>query len=778
MRSKHFFLAGVALCNVFAAVHPGLAQGTAITYQGRLNDSGGPANGVYDLRFGLFADPAFPLQVAGPLTNSAVGITNGQFSTVLDFGEGVFSGGNRWLEIGVRTNGSAADYATLSPRQKVLPTPYAIYAASANLAATATVANGLSAGAITGLAIQDGGITGAKLAGGQVVKSLNGLSDIVTLSAGANVTLTTNGNGLQVSSSGGASSGWTLGGNSATTPSNFLGTLDNHTLEFRVNNARGLRLEPTGDSPNVIGGASVNSVAIGVQSATIGGGGSIAAYGAPFPNQVMASYGTIGGGLGNSIRNNAFESTLGGGNQNLIDTNAYRAVIGGGILNYVSGNTATVSGGAFNDAIGDHATISGGYSNAASSSYSTVGGGDNNAAGQTWSTVGGGVNNQASGSAAIVSGGFSNRASGQDSAVGGGAFNWASGLNSTIAGGSSNTATNTDATVGGGEGNYVAGASSVISGGYFNKIDPAAFNAAIGGGYLNYINGDTSMIPGGDNNACFGFRSFAAGHRAKAFNHGCFVWADSNDADFGSTANDQFSVRAGGGVVLSDSTPALSFGSTTRQMLNLYGAFYGIGVQPATLYFRSFDTFCWFQQGSHIDNALDPGVNGTTLMKLESFNPGQHALGQYGLLTVGALQINGGSDVAEPFQMSSPEIPRGSVVVIDDSHPGRLKLSDRAYDQRVAGIVSGANGINPGISLSQQGVLEGGQNVALSGRVYVLADASNGGIRPGDLLTTSGAPGRAMKVTEHAKAQGAILGKAMSPLAEGTGTVLVLVTLQ
>jgi hypothetical protein len=107
-----------------------------------------------------------------------------------------------------------------------------------------------------------------------------------------------------------------------------------------------------------------------------------------------------------------------------------------------------------------------------------------------------------------------------------------------------------------------------------------------------------------------------------------------------------------------------------------------------------------------------------------------------------------------------------------------LKISDEPYDTRVAGVVSGANGIKPGIQMQQQGLLEGGKNVALTGRVYVQADASNGPIKPGDLLTTSSTPGHAMKVTDHAKAQGAILGKAMTELSEGKGMVLVLVTLQ
>jgi hypothetical protein len=146
--------------------------------------------------------------------------------------------------------------------------------------------------------------------------------------------------------------------------------------------------------------------------------------------------------------------------------------------------------------------------------------------------------------------------------------------------------------------------------------------------------------------------------------------------------------------------------------------------------------------------------------------------------SVRTLTIRGGADVAEPFQMSSQNIPKGAVVVIDSKNPGHLKLSDSAYDKRVAGIVSGANGINPGIALHQEGVLDGGENVALSGRVYVQAETTHNSIEPGDLLTTSDTPGYAMKVTEHAKAQGAILGKAMSGLKEGKGMVLVLVTLQ
>jgi hypothetical protein len=149
-----------------------------------------------------------------------------------------------------------------------------------------------------------------------------------------------------------------------------------------------------------------------------------------------------------------------------------------------------------------------------------------------------------------------------------------------------------------------------------------------------------------------------------------------------------------------------------------------------------------------------------------------------GSVDVRSLTIRGGADLAEPFAMSQSGVEPGSVVVIDRENPGKLRRSTRAYDKKVAGIVSGANGIRPGISMIQEDKLEAGENVALSGRVYVQADTSAGPIEPGDLLTTSSTAGRAMKAADHDKAQGAIIGKAMTRLDEGDGMVLVLVTLQ
>jgi hypothetical protein len=159
-----------------------------------------------------------------------------------------------------------------------------------------------------------------------------------------------------------------------------------------------------------------------------------------------------------------------------------------------------------------------------------------------------------------------------------------------------------------------------------------------------------------------------------------------------------------------------------------------------------------------------------------------------GRTRTGVLEITGGADFAENFDINVAEttalaattkVEAGLVVSIDPANPGKLQLSARAYDRRVAGIISGAGGVKPGMMMSHDGTLADGQHpVALSGRVYVWVDAKGGAIRPGDLLTTSTTPGHAMKAANPSKAHGAVLGKAMTGLRSGKGLVLVLVTLQ
>lgn len=145
---------------------------------------------------------------------------------------------------------------------------------------------------------------------------------------------------------------------------------------------------------------------------------------------------------------------------------------------------------------------------------------------------------------------------------------------------------------------------------------------------------------------------------------------------------------------------------------------------------------------------------------------------------VQVINITGGSDLSEAFEVT--DATPGAVVCIDADHPGRLVVSRRPYDRTVAGIVSGAGDLKTGVTMGQTGTLADGKHaVALTGRVYCKVDATQAAVAPGDLLTTSSTPGHAMKATDPVQRQGAILGKAMTPLAKGqTGLVLVLVTLQ
>jgi hypothetical protein len=172
----------------------------------------------------------------------------------------------------------------------------------------------------------------------------------------------------------------------------------------------------------------------------------------------------------------------------------------------------------------------------------------------------------------------------------------------------------------------------------------------------------------------------------------------------------------------------------------------------------------------HLYNAA-----GTMTIELDSDYYGD------GRIITQELQITGGSDLSEQFDIEDilGKVKPGMVVSIDAKRPGKLKISGCAYDSKVAGIISGAGGIKPGMMMGQRGTkADGAHPVALTGRVYCWAETSTGHIQPGDLLTTSDIPGHAMKVTEHNRAFGTIIGKAMTSLEAEKGLVLVLVSLQ
>lgn len=183
----------------------------------------------------------------------------------------------------------------------------------------------------------------------------------------------------------------------------------------------------------------------------------------------------------------------------------------------------------------------------------------------------------------------------------------------------------------------------------------------------------------------------------------------------------------------------------------------------------------------------DPTQGGTIKLYDDAGNltielDADHGTSNEGRIITQVIEITGGSDLSEQFDIAHHEgssIEPGSVVSIDPFAAGDLRLSTGAYDRRVAGIVSGAGGVRPGMLMGQRGSAADGQHpVALTGRVYCKVDASYGAIEPGDLLTTSDTAGHAMRVLDPTRASGAILGKAMTALESGRGLVLVLVTLQ
>lgn len=174
----------------------------------------------------------------------------------------------------------------------------------------------------------------------------------------------------------------------------------------------------------------------------------------------------------------------------------------------------------------------------------------------------------------------------------------------------------------------------------------------------------------------------------------------------------------------------------------------------------------------HINNASS---NGTALYcKTTGTGLAFHA---DGTARVGVLEITG-ADVAEKFPVSD-EVKPGMVVMIDADNAGKLCASRGAYNARVAGVVSGANGLPAGTILGHLPGNEDAPPIALSGRVWTMCDATGRAIDIGDSLTTAERPGHAMAAPDRARAGGATIGKAMTALPKGeVGLVLVLVNLQ
>jgi hypothetical protein len=150
----------------------------------------------------------------------------------------------------------------------------------------------------------------------------------------------------------------------------------------------------------------------------------------------------------------------------------------------------------------------------------------------------------------------------------------------------------------------------------------------------------------------------------------------------------------------------------------------------------------------------------------------------HGRLKTNVLEVLG-ADISEKFLSSEDKVEPGTVMEIDPEQPGKLRIAREAYSSRVAGVVSGAGDNPAGAVLGSFPGSENAPAIALSGRVWVRCDATADAIAAGNLLTTSSHPGFAMKASDRERSHGAVLGKAMTPLAQGErGLVLVLVNLQ
>jgi hypothetical protein len=149
----------------------------------------------------------------------------------------------------------------------------------------------------------------------------------------------------------------------------------------------------------------------------------------------------------------------------------------------------------------------------------------------------------------------------------------------------------------------------------------------------------------------------------------------------------------------------------------------------------------------------------------------------FGTLKVAKDVVLTGGDCAEHFDVSADaDCEPGTVMAIGND--GALNASAQAYDKKVAGVVSGAGSLRPAIVLDKQPSNEGRPLVALFGKVYCKADAQYAPIEVGDLLTTSDTVGHAMKACDPIRAFGAVVGKALRPLADGQGLIPILIALQ
>ena len=263
----------LALLSILNTPLSSWAQGTAFTYQGRLNASGSPANGSFDLTFSVWDAASGPSQIGTTQTKSAVSVSDGLFAVSLDFGAGIFTGAPRWLEIAVRPAASGS-FTTLTSRQPVTAAPYAMFAQS--------------------LGTTDNQPLDLAVSGQRALRLEPNTNDT---NGGPNVI-----GGWANNFVAAGVFGATIGGGGG---NYFTGHTNRVTAHFGTVGG-GAQNTSSGEIATVGGGAYNTSSGHG---ATVGGGAA---------NTSSGEYGTVGGGNGNTISSVASYATICGGDDNSV----------------------------------------------------------------------------------------------------------------------------------------------------------------------------------------------------------------------------------------------------------------------------------------------------------------------------------------------------------------------------------------------------------------------------------------------------------------------------
>ena len=363
-KTAMIMLGGVLVLGVSASqVRPDDSPiGTAFTYQGELTEGGIPVDGTAcDFEFSLYDEEVGGILVAGPLLRTLTDeeLSNGRFTVDLDFGENVFTGKARWLDLAVCCPSPCA-VEPLAPRQEVTPTPHAMHAL-----------------ALSGLRTEETGEdTGPNLIGGYATNS------VATGVVGATIS---GGGGAVNPGDGRCDPSGNLCASDDDCPPGETCTPDDEV--GRCSEDPGILCESDDDCPGGYCLPSAAENAVMADYATIGGGyGNTAGGEDDGAGRVPRGTGsTVGGGFGN--RSLGALSTIGGGVRNR--TLDFEDTIGGGTLNVADGAEATVGGGYVNEAIAPYATVSGGGNNRASGRAATIPGGRQNIAGGEYSLAAG-----------------------------------------------------------------------------------------------------------------------------------------------------------------------------------------------------------------------------------------------------------------------------------------------------------------------------------------------------------------------------------------------------